>query len=203
MNVFDKLKGCRQCRLHETRRNVVIGRGQIPADILFVGEAPGQVEDTLATPFVGPSGKLLNQMIQDGLGLYGEEVRYEYDFTRCTIHNRQCVICYYITNTVFCHPTDSFAGGNRAPHKDEMEACRRNFAIILSKVNPKIIVAVGKIAERYCQKLRKQYQIVPIVHPAFLLRQGGPASPYYLSTIRILSEVLQYAESTKEETSTN
>jgi uracil-DNA glycosylase len=63
----DDWKDCTRCPLHTVRSNVVLARGSIPCDILFVGEAPGRSEDALGKPFVGPAGILLDEMIEDAL----------------------------------------------------------------------------------------------------------------------------------------
>ncbi len=193
MNWLDKLKGCRRCDLHRVRRNVVIGRGKVPADILFIGEAPGRVEDLLGFPFTGPSGLLLNQMIEDAAKLDRKEVVVGDHFLMMD----GVRLTWHITNTIFCHPTDQLGGDNRPPYKKELVACARNVASMIDRVKPRIIIAVGKTAERYCRKLGKLFKVSAINHPAFLLRQGGRASPHYLLTIRNLSGALTYAKDTQ------
>ncbi len=88
---------CKKCRLWETRNHVVIGKGNKNADIIFIGEGPGQQEDLTGIPFVGPAGQLLDKMLQS-INLSVEDV--------------------YIANIVKCRPP-----GNRDPHEDEQEAC--------------------------------------------------------------------------------
>lgn len=111
---------CTRCRLHETRTNVVIGRGNPRAPILFVGEGPGRQEDEQGLPFVGQAGMLLDHALA-GLGLTQEE--------------------YYIANVVKCRPPE-----NRTPLDDECKACleflRGQFALI----QPKIVVCLGNVA---------------------------------------------------------
>ena len=124
MKSWETLEGaclnCRKCRLWETRTNVVIGVGNRNADIMFVGEGPGQQEDLQGEPFVGPAGKLLDKMLAS-IGLDREKV--------------------YIANIVKCRPP-----GNRDPHDDEQEACMNYLRYQLMLVKPKIIVCLGRIA---------------------------------------------------------
>jgi len=154
----------------------VIGRGSIPADILFMGEAPGKAEDIMGVPFVGPSGKLLDKLIVDSslsAGLEGPP-------------------SYYITNAVLCRPfiedqnNDEYFE-NREPDREEILKCMKNVMEIARCVRPKVVIFVGKIAEKYYQK--EFSHTIRIFHPAFLLRHGGTSSPYYLSTLRILQEI--------------
>lgn len=196
MNGLTKLKGCRRCDLQHVRRNVVVGRGHLPADILFIGEGPGRAEDLLGEPFVGPSGQFLRTMLIDAAGIDGAKVT-DWGEDAFAINGRR--ITWYITNTIMCHPTDTFNGDNRPPYKKELLACAPNVAKVIAMVEPKIIVAIGKTAERFCRKLKKLFKVAAIAHPAFLLRQGGKASPHYLLTIRNLSGVLTYAKDTQTE----
>ncbi len=114
---------CNRCRLHETRTNVVIGKGNLHAPILFVGEGPGRQEDEQGLPFVGQAGKLLDLALV-GLGYTQEN--------------------YYIANVVKCRPPE-----NRTPFEDECKAClpflRGQFALI----QPKIVVCMGNVALTY------------------------------------------------------
>lgn len=176
-----KLKKCNGCSIAQRRRNRVVGRGVIPADILFLGEAPGKAEDMLGEPFVGPSGKLLEQMIRDTatrMGLKGSP-------------------SYYITNSVWCRPfvqdeMDDAYLENREPTREEVLKCMPNVIKIARDVKPKIVVFIGKFAEKY---YKKEFEIsTRILHPAFLLRHGGMNSPYYLTTLRVLQEVFTQIE---------
>ncbi|MBR0509959.1 MAG: uracil-DNA glycosylase [Clostridia bacterium] len=112
---------CTKCPLHETRTNVVFGVGNPDAEILFVGEAPGENEDLSGEPFVGRGGQLLDLYL-NGVGLDRKEN-------------------IYIANILKCRPPK-----NRDPKPEEIEAClpylREQFRIM----RPKIIVCVGRIA---------------------------------------------------------
>ena len=111
---------CRRCDLAETRNHVVFGVGPTDAEVLFVGEGPGQQEDLKGEPFVGPAGQLLDDMLSIiGLGR----------------HN-----CY-ITNIVKCRPPQ-----NRDPLPAEQEACMPFLRWQTRLLRPKIIVCLGRIA---------------------------------------------------------
>lgn len=118
----EKCKSCQGCGLWETRHNVVFGVGKRDADIMFVGEGPGEQEDLRGEPFVGPAGQLLDEMLSI----------IDIDRTNC-----------YIANIVKCRPPR-----NRDPQELEQDACigflRNQFAL----VRPKIVVCLGRIAAR-------------------------------------------------------
>ena len=168
MKSWETLEGaclnCRKCRLWETRTNVVIGAGNRNADIMFVGEGPGQQEDLQGEPFVGPAGKLLDKMLAS-IGLDREKV--------------------YIANIVKCRPP-----GNRDPHDDEQEACMNYLRYQLMLVKPKIIVCLGRIAataiidkdfkitRQHGQWTeRKGYWFIATYHPSALLRDESKKRP--------------------------
>lgn len=171
-----KLRKCEECQIAGRRKNRVIGRGDIPADVLFIGEAPGKAEDLLGEPFVGPSGKLLDVMVE----------------TATTRAGLQRPPSYFITNTILCRPyvleeEDDEYFENREPTKIEILKCMPYVMEIARNVNPQVVIFVGKIAEKYYSK-EFEYS-ARILHPAFLLRFGGIQSPYYLSVIRSLQEI--------------
>jgi len=169
----DTILNCRRCKLWEYRKRVVIGRGSIPAQILFMGEAPGKTENVSGIPFFGVSGKLLDEMINDALKLAGIEK----------------TPTYFITNSVLCRPCDSIGGQNRIPKPEEIAMCSPLVNEIVRYIKPKIVVFVGDVAYRF---YRKEFPIhVKIFHPSFLIRKGGKGSQYYSPTIRALSEVLK------------
>ena len=113
-------KSCKKCRLWEMRTNVVIGKGNKNADIMFVGEAPGQQEDLQGIPFVGASGKLLDEMVKS-VGLNMKDI--------------------YVANIVKCRPP-----GNRDPHEDEQSSCMNYLRYQFLLIKPKIVVCLGRIA---------------------------------------------------------
>ena len=121
---WEELQGvcmeCTKCGLCETRHNVVFGVGNPQADILFVGEGPGEQEDLKGEPFVGPAGKLLDDMISI----------IDLDRTKC-----------YIANIVKCRPPH-----NRDPLETEQDACIDYLRNQVALIRPKIIVCLGRIA---------------------------------------------------------
>ena len=150
-------KNCSKCALANSRRNVVIGRGCKTADVLFVGEGPGENEDKQGIPFVGQAGELLDLALAS-IG-YGEGD-------------------YYIANVVKCRPPQ-----NRNPEPDECEACLPYLRAQFALIKPKIIVFLGSIAAN--NMIAKDIRItkargtwvdkqgtlfMPTYHPAALLR---------------------------------
>jgi len=149
---------CVACGLARTRKKSVPGVGDVRAEWLFVGEAPGAEEDARGEPFVGQAGKLLDNMLA-ALGMKrGENV--------------------YIANVLKCRPPN-----NRAPEPREVDACRPYLDRQIALIRPKVIVALGKSAattlldvEATIASLRgrvHRYAGVPLVvtyHPAYLLR---------------------------------
>ena len=124
MDSWDKLKaecaGCRACALWETRHNLVFGVGREDAEVMFIGEGPGEQEDLKGEPFVGPAGKLLDTMLEI------------IDLDRNKV---------YIANMVKCRPPR-----NRDPLDREQDACSDWLRRQIALVDPKIIVCLGRIA---------------------------------------------------------
>lgn len=116
-----KCQGCTRCGLCQTRNHVVFGVGQENADIMFVGEGPGQQEDLTGEPFVGPAGKLLDDMLSI------------IDLDR----KENC----YIANIVKCRPPN-----NRDPLETEQDSCIDYLRNQVALVKPKVIVCLGRIA---------------------------------------------------------
>lgn len=161
-SVRAELGDCRRCGLCEGRQKIVFGDGNPKAEILFVGEGPGEQEDRTGLPFVGRAGELLTQMIEKGMGIRRADV--------------------YICNIVKCRPP-----GNRNPLPPEVSACRPFLDGQIAAVAPKVIVTLGKPAasllldrEIPITRLRGTWQdyrgipLMPTLHPAFVLRQYTP-----------------------------
>lgn len=112
---------CRDCGLHSTAKTVcLIGDGPVPCDVMLIGEAPGASEDELGRPFVGVSGSVLDQALEQ-VGLARRAV--------------------FVTNTAKCRPP-----GNRRPRKAEMRACRKYLLRELEEVKPCFILLLGATA---------------------------------------------------------
>jgi uracil-DNA glycosylase family 4 len=155
---------CVKCpHLAASRRNVVFGVGNINAELMFIGEAPGADEDEQAEPFVGKAGQLLTKIIQT-MGLQRGDV--------------------YIGNILKCRPdTPGQTAGNRKPTAEEMQTCIPYLHGQIDLIRPKVIVALGATAVEGLlgktigiTKLRgtwKTYRGIPLMptyHPAYLLR---------------------------------
>lgn len=117
---YEEIKNCTKCSLHQTRTNFVFGVGNPEADIMFVGEAPGKYEDLQGEPFVGRAGQLLNKLLAH-IHLQREDV--------------------YIANILKCRPPN-----NRDPLPEEVEKCIPYLHRQIELIQPKILVALGRIA---------------------------------------------------------
>jgi uracil-DNA glycosylase family 4 len=154
-------KGCVRCPLSGSRTQVVFGVGSPTADLMFVGEAPGQQEDLQGEPFVGRSGQLLDRLVLEEMGLTRDR--------------------FYIANTVKCRPP-----GNRDPEAAEIAACRPWLETQVDLIDPKVVVTLGNFAAKLLlgttegiTKLRgraypfRRGMLVPTYHPAAVLRSPG------------------------------
>lgn len=152
-----RCRSCRSCSLCETRTNVVFGVGNKDADVFFIGEGPGEQEDLKGEPFVGPAGKLLDDMLSI------------IDLDRGNV---------YIANIVKCRPPR-----NRDPLPQEQEACIEFLRGQVALIRPKIIVCLGRIAatrlidpehritrDHGKWSLRNGVWFMSMYHPSALLR---------------------------------
>lgn len=152
---------CQKCDLCKSRQSVVFGEGNPQADLLFVGEAPGQHEDEQGRPFVGPAGELLGKMIV-AMGYTREQV--------------------YLTNLIKCRPPE-----NRNPEPSELKECSYYLNRQIELMAPRAIVCLGTLAAQIVlgndlpiSRLRgktwhikmggHEIEVFPTFHPAFLLR---------------------------------
>jgi DNA polymerase len=152
---------CTRCPLSRGRTTVVFGVGNPHADVMFIGEGPGEQEDLQGEPFVGRSGQFLDRLMLEEMG----------------ITRRDC----YIANVVKCRPPQ-----NRDPLPDEIASCRPYLASQLELVDPTVVVTLGNFATKLLlgttegiTRLRgRSYPLdgrvlVPTYHPAAVLRGGG------------------------------
>lgn len=178
--------GCTKCPLHETRTNVVFGAGNLEADLMFIGEAPGADEDAQGVPFVGRAGQLLTQIIEGGMKLKREDV--------------------YIANVLKCRPP-----GNRNPEPDEVATCSPYLVRQIELVQPKVIVGLGSFAAKLLSgektgitKLRGEFYpcnvpglrvlphkkppvVMPTFHPAYLLRNPNAKRDVWEDVKKVLA----------------
>lgn len=149
---------CQRCTLCEKRSQIVFGVGDPHADLVFVGEGPGHDEDIKGEPFVGRAGQLLTEIISKGMKMRREEV--------------------YIANVVKCRPPQ-----NRNPAPDEIAACEPFLSKQLELIRPRIIISLGAFATHTLLKTKtpisrlrgvwhtyRDIQLMPTLHPAYLLR---------------------------------
>lgn len=150
---------CTACELHQTRKNTVFGVGNLQADWMIIGEAPGDTEESVGEPFVGPAGQMLNQMLF-AIGQSREQV--------------------FIANILKCRPPN-----NRDPKQQEVNSCRHFLMQQIKGIKPKVILAVGRVAAQNLlhtkdtighirgniyQLEETQTPLVATYHPAYLLR---------------------------------
>jgi DNA polymerase len=165
MNFHTQVTTCQKCaELATTRKNVVLGEGAIPCQILFLGEAPGEVEDRTGKPFRGSAGQILRTLVYvTGISM-----------NKC-----------HILNVLKCHPP-----GNRNPTEEELHNCRPYLLHQIKVIRSKVIVALGKYAQafvlnqdpksvRSLKNIGKvvDYQGTPAVltfHPSYLSYNNRP-----------------------------
>lgn len=155
--IENKVRKCQLCSLADTRKNSVPGFGKPDADIMLIGEGPGHHEDEQGLPFVGASGRLLDDLLAS-IELKREDV--------------------YITNVVKCRPP-----GNRDPQSEEIDACRPYLDGQIELIDPRVIVTLGRFSmARWFEGVRisaihgqpkriGDRVVVPMFHPAAALHQ--------------------------------
>ncbi|MBS1418702.1 MAG: uracil-DNA glycosylase [Firmicutes bacterium] len=187
MDAWEKLKadcaGCTACALSQGRRNLVFGVGREDAEVIFVGEGPGEQEDLKGEPFVGPAGQLLDTMLEI-IGLDRSKV--------------------YIANIVKCRPPH-----NRDPLNIEQAACRTWLDRQIALINPKIIVCLGRIAAmamikedfRITREHGQWYErdgrrLIATYHPSALLRDPGKRPDAFMDLRELRKEIRAVCDST-------
>ncbi len=157
MELDERIRQCKRCRLYKTRVNAVPGEGPANAKIMICGQAPGRTEDEEGKPFVGRAGRFLNELLET------TELKRE---------------MLFITSPIKCFPPS-----NRPPKSDELKACTPYLEKQISIIRPKIIIALGNHALQSLlgkrltiSKLHGQPQernniiVFPTCHPAAALR---------------------------------
>ena len=168
--------GCKRCGLWETRKHVVFGVGPQDAEVLFIGEGPGEQEDLKGEPFVGRGGKLLDDMLE------------LIDLDRTKI---------YIANMVKCRPPK-----NRDPLETEQYACSEWLSRQIALLDPKLIVCLGRIsAMKFIKpdfKITREHgqwfevdgrRVMALYHPAALLRDPGKRPETFDDLKRLQAEI--------------
>lgn len=183
--LLGEIEACNKCPLRAGCKNVVPGEGYPLADIMLIGEGPGQEEDRTGRPFVGPAGELLTKMVH-GIGMERTEL--------------------YICNVVKCRPP-----GNRTPTPEEAEACKPFLRAQFALVRPKIILLLGTTAGRATIDpgyrvtrdrgkwiYRKGVWMMGTYHPSALLRDETLKRPAW-DDFRELRRKLREIQSAGEE----
>ncbi|NLK62988.1 MAG: uracil-DNA glycosylase [Fusobacteria bacterium] len=193
MNLWENLKfevtTCNLCKLSHTRKNIVLGEGDINSPIMFIGEAPNDVDEKMELPFCDESGKLFTKILNS---------------VKIDRNN------VYLTNIVKCKTPSG-----RNPEEDEIIACSRYLETQIALINPKIIVAVGAVAANFFLKehmkngikgvrgvFYKWYgdiKVIAIFDPNFLLRnsstkEGSPKQETWKDIQNIRKEYDKYLE---------
>jgi len=160
LSLEEIILNCQKCPLAQSRTHAVPGEGNLNAELMFVGEAPGRDEDMQGRPFVGRAGQLLTKIIH-AMKFQRDEV--------------------YITNIVKCRPP-----GNRNPQGAEIASCKDYLLAQIELINPKVIVTLGKVAADFFIRssvgmtaLRGDFydfdntKVMPTFHPSYLIRNEG------------------------------
>ncbi len=172
----DEISSCKRCSLHKTRHNIVLGAGNPKAQLMFIGEAPGEDEDLQGLPFVGRAGQLLTKIIE-AMGLTRNDV--------------------YIANILKCRPPN-----NRPPQPNEIEECEDILKKQINIIEPKIICTLGKFASQTLLRTEvtisalrghfKEYngiKLMPTFHPAYLLRNPNDKKLVWQDMKKIMKEL--------------
>ena len=161
VELYEEVRACAKCPLHETRTKAVFGAGDADAEVMFVGEAPGADEDRQGLPFVGRAGQLLNELLE-GIGMAREDV--------------------FIANVLKSRPP-----GNRDPQPGEIEACKPYLFEQVRLIEPRVVCTLGNFATKLLSgnpagitRVRGTPQVhelggrsvflLPLFHPAAALR---------------------------------
>ena len=174
---------CRGCSLCESRKNVVFGVGKENAEVMFIGEGPGEQEDIQGEPFVGRAGKLLDDMLE------------MIDLDRSKV---------YIANIVKCRPPK-----NRDPLNIEQDACSRWLQEQIRLIKPRIVVCLGRIsAARFIKedfKITREHgqwfikdglMVMAMYHPAALLRDSSKRPETFEDLVKLRQAIRDYCTDT-------
>lgn len=215
---------CRACGLCEERKNVVFGYGNPHAQVMIIGEAPGENEDREGYPFIGAAGQLLDQYlgmssarvdVQDTSHAISKDKKNQQSLRRELRY--QLLYDFYFTNVVMCRPPE-----NRDPIPKELEACRTRLYEQIYIVDPVLIITAGGIATTAIlgkkvsitqvrgdmydvaipgRTMPLTYPVLPILHPSYLLRKNdfnqanGDGQKTYNDMIRAMGIVDKVNES--------
>jgi DNA polymerase len=173
----DNWAKCEKCGLHQNRKQVVLWRGYLPADLLLIGEAPGVSENIFGLPFYGPAGHLLDEIISEAEAEVGRD------------------LVYCLTNLVACIPLDEH-NAPREPSAQEIKTCEPRLHELIDYCRPKLIICIGKLAEEHVI-LPPKWATVPrttMIHPSAILRlpRHQQTPPYRKAISAIVNGVERY-----------
>ena len=183
--LYHRLRDCHDCPLKESRTKLVFGAGNADADVMFVGEAPGQQEDLQGLPFVGRAGQLLNELLQE-IGLDRNDV--------------------FINNVLMCRPP-----GNRDPLPEEIAECEPHLMERIRLIEPKVICTLGTFATKLLTGQQigstrprgrpqerdlggRHVVLFPLFHPAAALRTPSVKQQLREDIHRLPELIEQYVE---------
>jgi len=165
--IINDIKKCEKCELCKTRTQAVPGDGNLKAEIIIVGEAPGKNEDIKGVPFVGRAGKILDEMLLK-IGLERKDI--------------------YITNIVKCRPPE-----NRDPTPNEKKICSEHLDKQIEKMKPKVIVSLGRHSGKYLfEKYGLEFPGIGEAHgKSFKTESGLVLFPIYHPAAAIYNQKLK------------
>jgi uracil-DNA glycosylase len=186
-NHLAKWTGCTLCALSTQRTRMVFARGDVPCELLFIAEAPGQSEDVIGLPLVGPAGKLLDSndqplgIVQQALAMAGRDPE---------------ATAVAFCNLVCCFPREAKKTQNHEPKVEEIKACSPRLREFVGICRPKLVVLVGRLAAKWAHlsvdMADPMVRCVEIKHPASILK--APPQNFGLEVQRavlVISDALQ------------
>ncbi len=150
-----KWKNCQECELCTQRNKIVLAKGQLPCDVLYVGESPGQSENVTGIPFHGPAGQLLDNIIASAKSM--------------------CMVNHFteaFTNLVCCFPAEAKKTDDHRPTDEQIQACSPRLQEFVEIAKPKLVVCVGSLADSWAaiSSGAQDVKWVSITHPSAILR---------------------------------
>jgi len=207
-NHVQRWKDCTKCPLCQQRDNICLARGQVPADIVFIGEAPGASEDATGKPFWGQAGTLFDDILKKVIDQYNP-------LTNAGTPS------WAITNLVACFPREAKGRGDNEPEESEIQECFPRLVEFVHLCKPKLIVLVGRLAQDHIYGAAQfrldftseQPEWIPdgrclefckIVHPAAILRMPlAQKNMAVLKSIIVLRDAIEFMVNSSGENITN
>lgn len=171
---------CKKCSIGKKATRHCLVRGELPCDILFIGEGPGKIENIAGVPFVGQAGRLLSEWL-------------------FALREAQPNLRIALTNLVCCRPVDTATKGNRQPDIREIQRCSVRLKQFLALAQPKAICLLGRLAQSQRPSIDRSWlrvghggraDFLELYHPAFHLRNGRESK----SAIRDREKLFEFCE---------